>query len=499
MNDVPRGHTAVAVVAAAVTAIVAARRLGKGKRGPWTPALRQSDVTDIVAWGVVVRQWPVEAAGDAPGKKHVPTPEQAQRLRDLVGAFWDDITGLCDLGERTSEAALPLVEQLTGRSWRANDLSEKLAGLLPHAYQDAGRRLPVGDAAAALLGRLVDKVVQSPPPPLRAKGFGDEVGDRYDVRWTHAGAANLAAHPPSAIGLGPDLRPPLLPFAAGPGGGAWGLGQLRSLYDRYRLHHIANGRSGVTEDDDERRPLPPDPVQRVDEEIERTCSPYGLGAAEHHSLLRVLAVAGAGTRTEVAGLGVKGRTWHRWVGDLDAYVVAPAGSALDVELLDAVRDWAASWRAGEENRRLEEQHGNLDNHADQVVGAVVRKAWMELHRREREFVRPVRRRDVRQTVNVAYSCAVWPVVRGDVRFPDPPPASADRASYRERYRLTIELVTTKVPNRLRDWHAAVVAGDDGWVGEYLALVAADPAGPAGLLTADELSDALRELWSNPDE
>ncbi|MBL8929293.1 MAG: hypothetical protein JNL54_04140 [Kineosporiaceae bacterium] len=499
MNDVPRWHTSVAVIAAEVEAIVATRRLGKGKRGPWTPSLRQSDVTDIVAWGVVHRQWPVSAAGEAPKKRHVPTAEQAQRLRDLVSSFWDDIAGLCDLGERTSEAALPLVEQLTGRSWRANDLSEKLAGLLPHAYQDAGRRVPDGDAAGALLARLVEKVVQSPPPPLRAKEFGDAVGDRYDERWAHVGAENLVGHLPSAVGLGPDVRPPLLPFRAGPGGGAWGLGQTRSLYDRYRLHHIGSARSAVTMDDDERRPLPPDSVQRIDEEIARTCSPYGLVATEHHGVLRVLAVAGAGSRAEVAGQGVRGRTWHRWVSQLDVPVARPTGRVLDDELLEAVRDWAASWRAGEENHRLEEQHGNLDNHADQVVGAVVRKAWMELHRREREFVRPVRRRDVRQTVNVAYSCAVWPVVRGEIRFPDPPPPPVDRASHQERYRLTIELVTTKVPNRLRDWHMAAVAGGDRWVGEYLALVAGHPAGPAALFTADELSEALCELWCDPDE
>jgi hypothetical protein len=317
------------------------------------------------------------------------------------------------------------------------------------------------------------------------------------------------------VGLGPDRRPALAaPDGPTPADAVaptnWKQGLARSLYDRYRLHHDGRSEIKAPLGDTPRRQGPTDPHERIEEEIARTCSPYGLGHREHRAVLVSIAV---GFSVGEAAQGPPPRVWGAWRAERDVVEIPPpAGDLVDgLPAFDPVLVEALQSRAGILGRDsaldvLRDQVGDLANCADIIAMAVARRTWMALHLCERELVGPAPRRALAWAINSAATYAVhdalrwglWdPAAANDTASPTATPASpgADRF---ERETATVALLVERLPARLPVWRDAVVRDDVDLVrAEYSALLdTSEVADVAWLLTPDELVEMIRDDWGD---
>ena len=328
--------------------------------------------------------------------------------------------------------------------------------------------------------------------------------------------------PPSAVGLGADRRPRLLPDQPSEEGrGGWALGTDRSVFTRYRLHYLRKARSRSTRSGPDARPLPADGVERVEEELARVCSPYGLSAAEHHGV--VLAIAYGAERGDARSSRGALQALRTSPDPLPPLMTDDPTAAPDAELVAAVRDLVDGWRRSEPARLLAVRLGDLDSQVDVIASAIARKVWMDLHRREREHLTPADRRSVARHLKVAVDQVVPEAVQGralgagetDVPVGSGPataaavrpgthvgPTPAEADALRRREHTTMILMddaraSEQGRQRLQRWGAALAHADDELVRcEYAAFVAerqaaahGEPDG-VGLLSADELIDLL---------
>lgn len=482
-------------------------------RGTWAPWLRKSDDARV-GWGLVIAQWPTER-GRNPGAKAHPREGVPAWLRATAEATRDQYKDLCSLARAVSEGTM---SELSRRRIRRapNELSEVVATHLLAACQRL-TRTPRDDAELTEIIADVVALILSKSEPLDPDAFTTVAAERYDDLWSQRGAETLRRFPPYAVGVGTNRRPPLLPDrdAAEAGRAGLALGTDRSVYSRYTLHYDRRARSkpraGVAPD----RSWPSDAYERIWEELERVCSPYGLAMPEHGWCLRALA-QGVDLSTPTlfarAGRTAPRGMWRVWRSSPEPVI------SDDPDLVDAIRDYLDGWRRSEEAQLLAQQHGELVTHVAVIGSAAVCKLWMDLHRREREYTTPAPRTEVTHYIRTAFGTTVpqalgqWvgpEEIAEDETEPDrsgrPPLLAIDHA---ERLATTALLLLDEfrdgtvgeVP-QLNRWGAATRAGDVDLVHrEYAAFLerAAAAGYPADqLLTADELLDML--FWEGGDE
>lgn len=511
-------YTCLHVVAEVLQRLARLRGIDDGgRRGPWAPWLRRSD--DLrVGWGVVIRTWPLER-GRAPGANAVPEREVVPWLREAAERGFDDYAALGAIAPEVSRGAIELLADHGVRT-TPHELSEIVATRLLVASAELGR-CPQGPPELSAISAGIAAELAGAAKSLPAADFEALAAPRYETLWRERGAAVWAAWPPSGVGLGADARPPLLPVRSiGAGRGGWALGTDRSVYDRYGLHYQRKARTRRSRDEPDRRPLPADGTERVEEELARVCSPYGLVAAEHHGV--VLAIAYGAERGDARTSRGALHTLRTSPDPLLPLVAGrPAEAVPDEGLVAAVRDLVDGWRRSEPARLLAVRHGDLDSHVDVIASALGRKVWMDLHRREREFLTPADRPSVARHLKVAMDQVVPEAVQGRAlgageagppdpadrpRLPEarvgPTAAEADQLSRRENTMLRLmddARASAAGAERLRHWGIAITSGDDELVRrEYADFVAEQVVASAGALdaarfsTADELLDVLRQ-------
>lgn len=535
-----QGGTCEEVVARAVAGEIAARHPRPGgrrratvrPRGPWSPQIKSSDVCWPLAWAVATVPWP-PAYGAVPVRRAPAGAQLEEQLTGLVRARWHCIEALCAIGVEVSRTALAVLAG-TGHRVTPGAASERLAGRVAGAYlklnEAVGEEAPQvpGEEALPELVRSLVLALAPRPAPLSAEEFLAVAVDEYDAIWAARGRASNAAFRPQLIELGPAERPPLLADRDGESDvGGWMRGTGRSVYSRYRLHYKATARSRAASVDDERRPDPADAHERVLEEVARSCAPYGLEAAPHHMVLLALPLAatfeergGPGQGEAVVRRAAEARAaWQQWKDParLDDPVppwTAPDDRSADpdAELVQALRGRLELWRAAGHVRILEHLNGSFSGQGALAERAIVRRTWMELHRREREFVRPARRRDLVKALDMALRYTVGEAFTAPERLgdavseagspaenaggpgQDAPTAGETPEEFDDRLQRTGELVMADPgPEGVRSWRDQALAGDRGWTAEYDSRVMA-AGDPGEYLTAAELADLMINEW-----
>ena len=316
---------------------------------------------------------------------------------------------------------------------------------------------------------------------VTAGEFARRYAARWDEEWALQGRHSLASHPPSAIRLGPDY-PPSLVRADGRSSCSWFDGTGRSVYDRLALRWRGRSAPG---DPHLGRPGHVSPTRlsgspdAATDEIVRASKPYGLFSETHHQSLRgIYFGAGGGGRAGAwaaltaecrSGLGTEDLALA--VGDcLDLALRGPLGSALGARL------------------------GDLASHSELIAAALVRKVWMDLHRREREFVEPLCTCMLSSYVRVAVDKAVpealtaWlgsglRVAEMEEEFDDSHQVGFADLIARENATWALLLEHRAVAEM-------VLRRSSGWVDAYRALFDHAGKGPSGYLSAEELEPYL---------
>ena len=489
----------LAIAAAAYDAQVAVHGLGAR---PWGRALRRWHVVKRIVWPVMVRWWD----HDRDGRLSRATPRQ---LGELVEKHWDDIEALCQAGILLSAFAL---EDLAARGHRVppGELSERVAVRTGAAYRERGV-IPGAGELRELTVDVVESYLRARSPKLTRAEFAAGVADYYDGEWHRRGAGHLAAFRPSLVGLGQDVRPPLAPDKE-PGG--WHLGLGRSVWGRYRLHTIKSatsrtsspGDANCTSHDEHERPRDLGGTAQIElarEEARRACSPYGLAAVAHQGV--VLAIShGLDLSESVAGGSERTRSWREWRTVRCAPLAAEIGptaasSRPDEALIAAIRDYAGLWRATPAGKLLEHRYGPLTGRLEAVHRAVARKTWMDLHRREREFVEPMRRAHVARSLQVAFCRGVPEELQ---RNPDgyryEPSTEGEKPEVLdvERRYMTFD-VLLDYADEVASWHRVILAGNPSWFQRYEEIIYTAPEPAERYLSAAEFARILVEEWSDP--
>jgi hypothetical protein len=481
------------VVAAAVDELLETHR----RRCSWNRRLQRSDVARLVAYAAVVPVRWDPRHGEVPAAGAPATAESRRRLIELVNQYWPDIDGLGRYAALVVSATLEALARLgTPAAPKAASEPACTRATTPYRAERTKGFVPV-ELDAADVASVVGLLARSSTRRLTKGEFANAVSELYDVEWQTRGAASLASHPPSAVGLGPDERPLLLPAPGLTGG--WGVGTARSVYDRYLLHVKRTAQSRPSDKDPDpgqRRPAPVEDEDRPREEVRRTCSPYGLLATEHHGALVgiVHGLQVVGREPAVAGAVVgaagppPGDVVRRWHADRDTAIPPLGPDGPDAELVEAVGALVALWCNGRKNSA---EHGDLERDLDVVERAVARKVWMELHRREREFIDPARRRDVTHAVRVALTCAVPQALRNPDIVRDVTADLLAREHFQRRLRRTSPLLLAYT-SEVRGWRSMIRSGDDTWAERYAELVSATRQSPEQYLSADEVRDLLHD-------
>ena len=399
---------------------------------------------------------------------------------------------------------------LTGRPTRKTEFGERVASAIGTFVLDHGV-LPGPDDQRRIAARIV-AAMHSKPVLLSPAEFATRCHSDYDQQWSTSGAARLAALPPSRIGLGSDVQPPLITARHRGIEHNWRLGTDRSVYDRYALYARRPNETvpeNVTLPD--RRPTldnvttsaPFDAEVRADIEVQRACECLGLARTEHHSAL--IAAATAASASPPAGLAdpdtvVTWSAWREadvlladdtWESDLvEGFMQVVASSVqrhraprvAPQDLAAQVADSVTHDEAGSLTL-VDIRNPGVDPADAAVAQALVRKLWMGLLAWEQQTGPPIRSRDLVGLVNAALQYAVPEALRIWAVEGRSEPNTA-------RLNATIILV-----HHDRDLAATIAADSTGmsWAGVYegAASKAAGAAWAEVYLRVDELAEYLR--------
>lgn len=335
--------------------------------------VQPSDLVRRLAGPLVEKAW-AERHGRRPDLRAVLDPVDRERAQAIVTELRVLLVELAAVASETVSGVVSRA-RLEGHPVRPSDLGEKVLTRLCNYAVAHGTTPPASwDAAVA-----VELLAGLPKDRLEPGEFAKRYAVTWDVAWTERGSASLDAFPPSRIGLGADSRPPL--FAQRGRICNWRVGTDRSLYDRYALLW-----RGVSASIDPGRDVPghlvPTPrsqdCNHAAEEIARACAPYGLAAQPHQRDLVAVCLGSFPSDRESA------RDWRDYARTCREAV----GPEHEVQLSAAVASYLRDWSHSEGARLLSSRLGRLDMYVDAVGNALVRKVWMDLHRREREAVEP---------------------------------------------------------------------------------------------------------------
>ena len=318
----------------------------------------------------------------------------------MVRGVWsgDDLPGLrTPLADTTSEqvrAAMPDSSELTERVATCRLAIQRVMQMVEDAGLTAAPsdfsewvaiRVGKGERDVEVLAEHALAGRRRQAEALSRDGFVARYGSDYDVRWSQRGAASMLTWPPADLQLGSNERPAIATRAPE----RWSVGCDRSVHGRYMLGFRASSASRSRRrcpDPACGRTMHPvgDPGRR---EIERVCSPYGLAEATHQVVLRSLESG------YLFGLCMPRPTsvapWASWVGECGDVV---AEGEVDPDIVDAVARAVAAFAASGVADTLRSRYNDRDVLASTAaLMAFVRRAWMDLHRREREYTTPVRR------------------------------------------------------------------------------------------------------------
>jgi hypothetical protein len=346
--------------------------------------IKRSDIVEHVALPMVRAVWFGEGL---PG----PRTPLTNKTSDQVRAAMPDRT---TLAKRVAtcriliQRVMRMVES-SGLAAAPSDFSEWVA-----------IRVGRGESDVEALAELAFERRRRLAEALGRDEFVAGYGADYDLRWGQRGAASRLSWPPADLHLGSNEKPAITTHTFE----RWSVGCDRSVHGRYMLGFRASSASRT-----QRRC--PDPtcgrtMHPVGDsgmnEIERVCSPYGLEKTTHHVVLRSL------EKGYLFGLHMTrpttGTTWAAWVGECGD--VAEEGE-VDPDIVDAVAHAVAAFAASYVADTLRSKYNDVDVLASTAaLAAFMRRAWMELHRREREHTMPVRRCWVSGIVAAALSSGI---------------------------------------------------------------------------------------------
>jgi len=473
--------------------------------GVWSvrPSTKRSDFVEHVVVRLIRTRWAAER-GKAPNPREVLDVGDRAILSGLVGPLESDVRR----GAEACEAVLQTVAEFAdaeGVQLASQQVSERTCTRV-------GRALVEGTNLGYYFEqRVAAEIVAglSTPRAMSKDEFAAAWADTYDAAWAASGCGSTRAWPPSAIGLGLDRRPPLVPAPRGRASGHnWSTGSNRPVYERYALHFKATAQGAPTTCADAScaNPRPAQIGDPAAAEVDRTCRVYGLASLEHQTLLR--SVAG-GLETEPA----KERGWTRWEEWATPCRPVDTSEPVDEAVSDAMASALAAWPRTDVGSLMVSQH-SMSAILPPLRRIVVRKFWMDAHRYERRWAEPMRRCAIARTARSSLYKLITTGYRDwvDGRLGDPDPSTMD-AACPDGLRLpeddeassgrppksghaptASELNAVERENRtleLLAQHPRIVeqfmAGNAEWVGAYAELVAhaADR-----YLTPDELAVLL---------
>lgn len=328
-------------------------------------------------------------SGRAPRARDVLSPQDIAEVRAQFAAaepIW----------RMAVEAQLRIVSAVStrladrGTAVTPAELSERTATLVGrHLGTNSDAALDETAIVAALVAERTARV-----HPLGRDEFFAHYQAQYLAAWARQGAASVASHPPSAICLGHDRRPPTVGVH---GDGGWTHGTDRSVHERYRWHvdQRAQPRRERT------RPPVDDPHAPAREEIERCCQVYGLADPVHRAVLASLAALHVDDRG--TAYAARGR-WLLWLEQARPIECTRDGTDRDLTLAASAK--LRVWSTQSIGRSLAWSYGPLTSFDDLICQAVVRRVWQSLHGHERTQLDSAGSREVNGWLCTALDVAV---------------------------------------------------------------------------------------------
>lgn len=441
--------------------------------------------------------------GAAPALDHLLDAEQVDHATKIL---CDQTTLIADCIRAGAATVDRVYRELvrTGRPTRKAEFGERVASAIGTFVLDHG--VPPGLVDQRRIAARIVAAIHSKPVLLSPAEFAARCSAPYDQQWSASGAANLAALPPSRIGLGNDMQPSLITARHRGIEHNWRLGTDRSVYDRYALY---TRRANKMAPDNDPMPnevctsVPFDAEGRADIEVQRACECLGLARTEHRSALIAAATAASASPPAEPANPETAVTWSAWREANSSLAAEPWEPGLlegfsqvvarSVQRHRTPRAAPGDVAAGVAGSVTHDEAGGLTlvdirnpgvDPADAAVAqALVRKLWMGLLAWEQQTGPPIRSRDLVGLVNTALQYAVPEALRIWAVEGRSEPSTA-------RLNATIVLI-----HHDRDLAARIAADSTGtsWAGIYegAASKTAGPAWPEVYLSADELAEYLR--------
>lgn len=436
--------------------------------------VQRSDFVTRLAAPLVVKTWKANH-GHAPKPRDPLSDRERDLLTGIIDATFVKLLG--EANEHCGQVTWELVQQLNARESpaRLSAYSERIS-IWVRQQLEAGQP-PESRDCHAFAQRLVDKTRTE--RPASAIEFRAAYSARYDRSWLEYGAANLTRHPPAEVGIGANLRPPLVRTTRTPRQD-WSQGTSRPIFERYRLWFmdsatVTSPRCGA--DVCQKRVK----VAATDAglaEVARACHGYGLAHPEHRQAIRSLF---NGLERQWAERGWT--TWARW-----SHPCRPINmdDEHDPDLADAMASAVAAWTTSDAARPLILEYGSETFHRPlQII--VLRKAWMELLGYERTFTDPVRRCAIPKMVRTALYRLAPKALREWL---------AGTIDLGEEFPPTPEEQTVTLLTEHPEVARLMLAEAPSWRSAYEGLVS--PAEKGEYLTADQALELLRGLVEGMD-
>ncbi len=379
------------------------------------PPTKRSDFVEHVAVRLIRKLWAADR-GKAPNPRTVLDSGDQAILSGLVtGTFESDVRR----GAEACEAVLQTVADFAdaeGVRLPSQKVSERACTRVGRALVEAtDLDLAFVESTAAEL-----VAVLSGPTAMPKNEFIAAWSDAYDAAWTADGCTSTQSWPPTAIGLGLDRRPALVPVSrSGTGHHNWSAGTNRTVYERYSLHFKATARGEPTTcaNPSCANPRPAERVDPAPVEVHRACQVYGLSLLEHQTLLRSVA---EGLEAEPT----RARGWMRWEEWATPCRPVDVSQPTDGAISDAMASALAAWPGTDVGHLMVGQHG-MSAILPPLRRITIRKFWMDAHRYERTWAEPMRRCAIART---ARSCLYKLIVKAyrdwvDGRLGDPDPST----------------------------------------------------------------------------
>jgi len=378
------------------------------------PSTKRSDFLEHVVVRLIRKQWAAER-GKAPGPRKVLDVGNQAILSDLVRPALETEVRR---GAEACEAILQRVAEFADAEdvqLPSQQVSERMCTRVGRALVDEK------DLGFLFVEWIAAEVVAavSGPRAMPKDEFAAAWTDAYDTAWAAHGCASTRSWPPSAIGLGLDRRPPLVPGQTGSHN--WSVGSNRPVYERYALHFKATAKGEPT--DCARpgcaNPVPAAQVDPAEAEVTRACHVYGLARLEHQTLLRSVAEGLEAEPTQEHG-------WLRWEEWTTPCRPVDTSDRTDGAIADAMASALAAWPGTDVGSQLVGEH-SMSAILPPLRRIMVRKFWMDAHRYERSWAEPMRRCAIARTARSCLYKLIPTGYRGwvDGRLGDPDPSTMD--------------------------------------------------------------------------